>query len=107
MGMDARIEVVRTAGDRVPDRPLATFGGKGIFVREIEEALLAGSIDLAVHSLKDLPTTQPDGLVARSGPTLATLRPAAVVGTGSPRRACQIRARRPDLAIRDVRGNVD
>lgn len=121
-GLDVRIEVIRTAGDRLLDRPLAQFGGKGIFVREIEEALLAGSIDLAVHSLKDLPTTQPEGLriacvprredprdvlVARAGPTLAALRPSAIVGTGSPRRACQIRALRPDLTIRDLRGNVD
>ncbi len=121
-GIECRIETIRTSGDRITDRPLATLGGKGIFVKEIEEALLAGTIDLAVHSLKDLPTAQPEGLaivcvperedprdilVARGAPALATLPPAAVIGTGSPRRACQIRAARPDLVLKDLRGNVD
>jgi hydroxymethylbilane synthase len=121
-GHTTRIEVIRTSGDQHLDRPLASFGGKGIFVKEIEEALLAGSIDLAVHSLKDLPTSQPEGLrilcvperedprdilLARDGAGLDALRAGAVVGTGSPRRVCQIRALRPDLAVRDLRGNVD
>jgi len=121
-GRGVRIEAMRTAGDAILDRPLASFGGKGVFVREIEEALLDGRIDLAVHSLKDLPTEQPPGLViaciperedprdflASSGAVaLDDLRPEAVVGTGSPRRACQIRSRRPDLRIRDLRGNVE
>ena len=121
-GVEARIEVIRTSGDQFPNRPLAGLGGKGVFVKEIEEALLEGSIDLAVHSLKDLPTAQPQGLriacvprreeprdmlVAPGRPTLRELPPGAVLGTGSPRRACQIRAVRPDLAIRDLRGNVD
>ncbi|HKN47669.1 MAG TPA: hydroxymethylbilane synthase [Candidatus Polarisedimenticolia bacterium] len=121
-GVEARIEVIRTSGDRIVDRPLASLGGKGIFVKEIEEALLEGFIDLAVHSLKDLPTAQPQGLriacvprredprdvlVAPGRAALGELRPGAVLGTGSPRRVCQIRAVRPDLAIRDLRGNVD
>ncbi len=121
-GVEARIEVIRTSGDQILDRPLAGLGGKGVFVKEIEEALLEGSIDLAVHSLKDLPTAQPQGLriacvprredprdmlVAPGRPTLRELPPGAVLGTGSPRRACQVRAVRPDLAIRDLRGNVD
>ncbi len=121
-GHTIRIEEIRTSGDRDRTTPLAAFGGRGIFVREIEERLLAGSIDLAVHSLKDLPTSQPDGLTitciprredprdllaATGAPGLSGLRQGAVVGTGSPRRACQILARRPDLRIRDLRGNVD
>jgi len=121
-GIDARIEVIRTSGDRIVDRPLTSLGGKGIVVKEIEEALLEGSIDLAVHSLKDLPTAQPHGLriacvprredprdvlVAAGRTALGELPAGAVLGTGSPRRVCQIRAVRPDLAIRDLRGNVD
>ena len=121
-GRSARIEVIHTSGDRRRDRPLTVIGGSGVFVKEIEDALLAGTIDLAVHSLKDLPTTQPKGLriacvperedardlLASPGhPTLDDLRRGAVVGTGSPRRACQVRARRPDLIIRDLRGNVE
>jgi hydroxymethylbilane synthase len=122
LGRGARLRVIRTEGDRIAGRPLAAPGGKGVFVREIEDALLAGSIDLAVHSLKDLPTEQPSGLaiaciparedprdvlVAPGAPTLATLPSGAVVGTGSPRRACQILAARRDLRIGDLRGNVD
>jgi hydroxymethylbilane synthase len=106
----------------VRDRPLAALGGRGVFVREIEESLTAGKIDLAVHSLKDLPTEQPgaltiacvperedprDLLAAIGSPTLADLPSGAVVGTGSPRRACQLLRLRPDLQIRDIRGNVD
>lgn len=122
-GHVARIEQIRTSGDRQQDRSLAAIGGKGVFVKEIEEALLAGRIDLAVHSLKDLPTAQPDGLTIACIPKredphdlLVTRREAvgledlprdAVIGTGSPRRACQIRARRADLKIKDLRGNVD
>jgi hydroxymethylbilane synthase len=121
-GRPARVEVIHTSGDRIPDRPLASLGGKGVFVKEIEEALLAGSIDLAVHSLKDLPTAQPVGLrlacvperedphdvlIAPGAPSLEGLRRGAIVGTGSPRRACQIHAVRPDVAIKDLRGNID
>lgn len=121
-GHPARIAVIQTSGDRILDRPLASLGGKGVFVKEIEDALLQGAIDLAVHSLKDLPTAQPEGLtiacvppredprdllVAAGRPGLADLRSGARVGTGSPRRACQIRAARPDLRLVDLRGNVD
>ena len=115
------IAVIRTTGDRVQDRPLATLGGKGLFTREIEEALAAGAIDLAVHSMKDMPTLQPAGLaiaalLPRADPrdafvtlgaaTLATLPPGGVVGTSSLRRAAQTRHRRPDLAVVEFRGNV-
>ncbi len=121
-GCPVRIEVIHTSGDRLADRPLTAIGGQGVFVKEIEEALLTGTIDLAVHSLKDLPTKQPEGLLlacvperedprdllaSPGGPPLLALRPGAVVGTGSPRRACQIRALRVDLEIQDLRGNVD
>jgi hydroxymethylbilane synthase len=121
-GRATRIEVIRTAGDRHADHSLVSIGGKGVFVKEIEDALLEGTIDLAVHSFKDLPTTQPDGLiiacvppredprdilVGRGSPSLATLRRGAVIGTGSPRRACQVRSARPDVTIKDLRGNVD
>ncbi len=121
-GREARVEIIHTSGDRFLDRSLASMGGKGVFVREIEEALLAGSVDVAVHSLKDLPTSQPDGLtiacvperedprdvlLAPGAPGPAGLRPGAVVGTGSPRRSCQMRALRPDVTIRDLRGNLD
>jgi hydroxymethylbilane synthase len=121
-GRDARIEIIHTSGDRVLDRPLASIGGKGVFVKEIEEALLAGSVDVAAHSFKDLPTSQPDGLtiacvperedardvlLAPGAPGPSALRPGAVVGTGSPRRSCQMRLLRPDVTIKDLRGNVD
>ncbi len=112
---------ITTQGDVIADRPLAAIGGNGVFVTAIEEALGAGRIDLAVHSAKDLPSTLPGGmrlaailaradardvLVSRTGP-LTALPPGARVGTGSPRRACQLRALRPDLVIADIRGNVD
>jgi hydroxymethylbilane synthase len=121
-GRAARIAIIHTSGDLRPDQPLPAMGGKGVFVKEIEEALLAGTVDLAAHSLKDLPTAQPDGLriacvppredardvlLAPGAPGIAGLRRGAVIGTGSPRRACQIRALRPDLETRDLRGNVD
>ena len=115
------IEVIRTTGDRITDRPLAEAGGKGLFTKEIEEALLAGRVDLAVHSMKDMPTVIPDGLVvpcllAREDPRdaliagvgrVADLPNGAAVGTSSLRRKAQLLARRPDLQIRDFRGNVD
>jgi len=114
--------VIRTTGDRVRDRTLAAIGGKGLFTREIEEALLAGMVDLAVHSLKDVPTILPDGLVIAShlpradprdafvspkAATLAELPARAVVGTASLRRQAQVLHARPDLKIIPLRGNVE
>jgi len=115
------VEIIRTSGDRIQDRPLAEAGGKGLFTKEIEEALLAGAIDLAVHSMKDLPTVVPDGLeiaclLPREDPrdaliagvtSLAALPQGAVVGTSSLRRKAQLLARRRDLKVVDFRGNVD
>ena len=118
----ARGRTIRTTGDRVTDRPLAELGGKGLFCKEIEAALLARRIDFAVHSLKDLPTWLPDGLIvgavleredprdvliARPGATIAELPEAAVIGTSSVRRKAQLLARRPDLRVVDFRGNVE
>lgn len=120
--VEFRIQRITTRGDVVRDRALSQVGGKGLFVKEIEAALLAGEIDLAVHSLKDMPTELPedlaigavtaredprDVLVSRLGLKLAELPPGARVGTGSLRRAAQLRASRPDLQIVDLRGNVD
>jgi hydroxymethylbilane synthase len=124
LGLEAaRVEIVaiRTTGDRVRDRPLAEIGGKGLFTKEIEEALRAGAIDLAVHSMKDVPTQLPDGLgivatppradprdalLAPAARTLAELPRGAVVGTSSLRRRAQLLRRRPDLRIVEFRGNV-
>ena len=120
---DTAVELVRisTRGDRILDAPLAKVGGKGLFVKEIEDALLAGDIDLAVHSMKDVPTALPDGLhigilperedprdafVSNACPSLDALPQGAVVGTSSLRRKAQLQALRPDLAVRDLRGNV-
>jgi hydroxymethylbilane synthase len=113
--------VIRTTGDKVFDRPLADIGGKGLFTKEIDEAMLAGGIDVAVHSMKDLPTWLPDGIVLactlpREDPrdalicagarSLARLPAGSVVGTASLRRKAQILHRRPDLRVVPVRGNV-
>ena len=113
---------MRTEGDRLAAARLAAVGGKGLFVREIEDALLACSVDVAVHSLKDLPAELPDGLTlavfpAREDPRdvivtrgpggLEGLPAGAVVGTSSPRRRALLLAARPDLAVEPVRGNVD
>ncbi|MEZ5852620.1 MAG: hydroxymethylbilane synthase [Hyphomicrobiaceae bacterium] len=115
------IEIIRTTGDRIQDRPLAEAGGKGLFTKEIEEALLAGTIDLAVHSMKDVPTYFPDGLglasvlpredvrdafISLAYGSLAAMPQGAVLGTSSLRRGAQIRRRRPDLRIVQFRGNV-
>lgn len=115
------IDVIKTTGDRITDRPLAEAGGKGLFTKEIEEALLAGTVDLAVHSMKDMPTLIPaglevpcflpredprDALIAKVG-RIADLPKGAVVGTSSLRRKAQLLARRSDLKIVDFRGNVD
>ena len=121
-GVRAELVLFETTGDRVLDRPLPAIGGKGLFTAELEQALRDGAIDLAVHSLKDLPVAEPDGLavgavlaradvrdalVAREAASLADLPPGAVVGTSSLRRTAQLRAARPDLAVADIRGNVE
>ena len=113
---------IKSEGDVQPDASLATIGGQGVFVKALEEKLLAHEIDLAVHSLKDMPTQLAtglkigavlpredarDALVSRRGPTLDDLPAGAIVGTGSARRRAQLLAYRSDLVIRDVRGNVD
>jgi hydroxymethylbilane synthase len=119
LGESCRIEIIKTTGDKITDVPLAKVGGKGLFTKEIEEALLDGRVDLAVHSMKDLPTELPAGLTlaavpAREDPRdalvgrkLADLPPGARVGTGSLRRVAQLRAMRPDLAVESIRGNLD
>jgi hydroxymethylbilane synthase len=121
---DVRIEVrtIKTEGDRNQHESLTVLGGRGVFVREIEEQLLAGEIDFAVHSLKDLPTSQPAGiclaavperadprdvLISRGRETLARLPQGARVGSSSERRSSQLLALRPDLQNRNIRGNVD
>ena len=122
LGVASELVVLRTTGDRIQDRSLAKIGGKGLFVKEIEEALLDGRADVAVHSAKDVPAriapgcviaAHPeredprDALAARErGTTLATLRVGARVGTGSTRRMALLRAHRPDLELVPLRGNV-
>ena len=118
-GVEAEIVIIKTAGDKLQHIPLTAIGGKGIFIKELEEALLEEVIDLAVHSVKDIPTDTPSRLsfpaVCRRddvrdclvGATLASLRRGARVGTGSLRRQAQLLHLRPDLDIRDLRGNVD
>jgi hydroxymethylbilane synthase len=121
-GHEVEIVPMRTEGDRLASARLATIGGKGLFVREIEEALLDGRIDVAVHSLKDLPAEVPAGLllaafperadprdvlISRGAGGLDALAPGAVVGTSSPRRRALVLAARPDLAVEPLRGNVD
>lgn len=115
------VQVIRTSGDRIQDRPLSEVGGKGLFTKEIEEALLSGAIDLAVHSSKDMPTVLPDGLVLSAflpredvrdaflSPTAASLSDlpiGAVLGTSSLRRRAMALRLRPDLATVEFRGNV-
>jgi hydroxymethylbilane synthase len=119
LGHPSEIRIIRTTGDRITDVPLAKVGTKGLFTKEIEEALLAGDVDLAVHSLKDMPTELPTGLAitavperedardAMVGRTLTALAAGARVGTSSLRRAAQLRAMRPDLQVESIRGNVD
>ena len=121
-GVEAEIVIIKTSGDKLQTSSLSQIGGKGIFIKELEEALLEETIDLAVHSIKDVPTDTPsrlmfpavcrredvrDCLVAANGATLASLRQGARVGTGSLRRQAQLRHIRPDLDVRDLRGNVD
>ena len=114
--------VIKTTGDKILDVPLAKVGGKGLFVKEIEEALLDGKVDLAVHSVKDMPAELPDGLhlavmpsredsrdalISRNGAGLEALPHGARMGTSSLRRAAQLLHLRPDLRIETLRGNVD
>ena len=118
-GVETHLEIIKTTGDRILDSPLHQVGGKGLFTKEIEEALLDGRIDLAVHSMKDLPVDTPDGLLIAAipqradprdaivGGKLRDLRPGAVVGTSSLRRIAQLKRLRQDLDIRSIRGNVD
>jgi hydroxymethylbilane synthase len=116
------VAIIKTSGDAVQDRALADIGGKGLFTKEIDEAMLAGLIDLAVHSMKDVPTWLPGGIalacmleredprdvfIAKNARTLAELAKGAVVGTGSLRRQAQILHRRPDLKVTFLRGNVE
>jgi hydroxymethylbilane synthase len=122
LGAEAEIIVIKTTGDKLQQAPFAQIGGKGVFIKELEEALLEEEVDLAVHSVKDVPTDVPsrlcfpavcrrqdvrDCLVAAKGATLATLREGARVGTSSLRRQAQLRHVRPDLDVRELRGNVD
>jgi hydroxymethylbilane synthase len=116
------LKIIRTSGDLIRDRPLAEIGGKGLFTKEIEQALLAGSIDAAVHSAKDMPTVLPSGLVIAAvppredardvfvslkAPTLCDLPRGATVGTASLRRQALVRMLRPDLSVVSIRGNVE
>jgi hydroxymethylbilane synthase len=118
-GMEAEIVVIKTSGDKMQQAPLTQIGGKGIFIKELEEALLEETIDLAVHSVKDVPTDVPSRLMFPAvcrrddvrdclvGSMLGNLRHGARVGTSSLRRQAQLRHLRPDLDLRDLRGNVD
>jgi len=116
------IRAIRTSGDRIQDRPLADVGGKGLFTKEIEQALIDGAIDLAVHSAKDMATVLPDGLalaacleredvrdafISRKATSLHALPAGSVVGTSALRRQAQVRRLRPDLAVANFRGNVE
>jgi hydroxymethylbilane synthase len=122
LGCKVELVPITTTGDKILDAPLAKIGGKGLFVKEIENALLAGEIDLAVHSLKDVPMIIPEGLtlsaitereepydvlISRNGKKLEELHSGAVVGTSSLRRQVQIKRRRRDLRVEILRGNVD
>ena len=119
---DVGLSVITTSGDRIKDKPLREFGGKGLFTKEIDEALLRGDVDLAVHSMKDLPTDLPvgiwvaailpradvrDAFISAKAPAFAELPSGSVVGTSSLRRAAQVKRRRPDLRVINFRGNVE
>ncbi len=121
-GLEIEELLVVTSGDKTQDKPLQDIGGKGLFIKELEEALLDGRADFAVHSIKDVPAVIPeslvlaaipvredprDALVSRTGARLADLPAGARVGTGSLRRALALRATRPDLIVEPIRGNVD
>jgi hydroxymethylbilane synthase len=123
LGEDAvALKPIITSGDRIRDKPLRDFGGKGLFTKEIDEALISKTIDLAVHSMKDLPTDLPPGItvaavlprgdvrdafISAKGESLAALPPGAVVGSSSLRRQAQLKRLRPDLQAIDFRGNVE
>jgi len=121
-GVEAEIVIIRTSGDKLAQAPLTQIGGKGVFIKELEDALLEGAVDLAVHSVKDVPTETPprlyfpavlpredvrDCVVSRAPGGLTALREGARVGTSSLRRQAQLRRVRRDLDFRDLRGNVD
>jgi hydroxymethylbilane synthase len=117
--IECRIEVIKTTGDKILDSPLHQVGGKGLFTKEIEEALLDRRIDLAVHSMKDLPTELPKGLTIAAippradpydaivGGKLRNLKLGATIGTSSLRRIAQLKLWRPDLNVQSIRGNID
>jgi hydroxymethylbilane synthase len=120
-GLQVELLGMKTQGDKILDTPLAKIGGKGLFVKELETALLSGEADIAVHSMKDVPVELPDGLhlsvileredprdafVSNKYTRIANLPDGSVVGTSSLRRQCQLMARRPDLTIKTLRGNV-
>lgn len=119
LGAETRLEIIKTTGDKIQDVPLSKVGGKGLFTKEIEEALLEGRIDLAVHSMKDMPTDVPQGLTISAipkreeprdaivGATLAELKNGAKIGTSSLRRAAQLHALGRGFVIESLRGNVD
>jgi len=121
-GLTISLKRIQTSGDKILDVPLAKIGGKGLFVKEIEDALLSGEIDLAVHSMKDVPTALPEGLeilcvppredardalITRDGCGLDQLKPGARIGTSSLRRQAQLLHHRPDFVIEMLRGNLD
>jgi len=121
-GHEVKVQVIRTSGDRLVGVPLESSGTKGLFVKEIEEALTAGAIDVAVHSLKDLPTEQPPGLtvsavparedahdayISREGESFTALRVGGRIATSSLRRQSQLRCLRDDIEVVPIRGNVD
>lgn len=121
-GLEVELVTFTTQGDKILDTPLAKIGGKGLFVKELEVALLDGRADIAVHSMKDVPMEFPEGLgliaigeredprdafVSNTHASIDALPAGAVVGTSSLRRQCQLRHRRPDLVIKDLRGNVN
>jgi hydroxymethylbilane synthase len=125
-GLRVELVIMKTSGDQITERPLHEFGGKGLFTKELEQALLDEQVDFAVHSFKDVPTTMPlveqsrliiaavpkredprDLLVSEKAKTVADLPHGAHVGTGSLRRRCQLLAQRPDLKIEPIRGNID
>lgn len=120
--IDVELKIIITSGDKILDVPLAKIGGKGLFLKEIEESMLRGEAQMAVHSLKDVPTVMPEGLLlsaitvredvrdamlSEKYPDIQSLPKGAVVGTSSLRRRMQLVKQRPDLVIKDLRGNVD